>query len=559
MIRRVIIKNFKGFREHVFDLADTVVLAGPNNAGKSTLLQAIATWKFALDRWLTQREGGRAVTRSGVAIPRADITAVPLREVNLLWNDRRVTGPKGMSGARRLIEIVVEGQTNDKPWSCGIELQYANRELMYARPRNAKGLGSEEWNDFPPNEVRGVNIVHVPPLSGIERDEPRRDRGMQDLLIGQGRPGEILRNLLLELAEDKNNDNWNSVAGHILDLFRMELQRPSYSPAQPYIECEYKEPGNTRQLDLSNAGSGTLQVLLLFAFIYARPASVILLDEPDAHQHVILQQQVYDLIRKVARSNGGQVIVATHSPVVLDATQPERVISLFGNEPRQLTHNSERDQLREALKRVTTTGILLARELGAVLYVEGKSDQHLLNEWARILNHPSQTFFNRAFVHWLGGKSLKEARDHYFAMKAIVPQLRAVCLLDGDNQDNPDEETRASGLVMLRWRRYEIENYLLIPEAIKRFVGFPLINHEIDRAFWAHVPKGTDLFGDHVSLTRVKASDEFLVPLLENIEYFTSKNDLFQLAAVMNQDEIHPEVVEKLDRISALVLANNIG
>ncbi len=552
MIRRVVIKNFKGFKEHVFELADSVVLAGPNNAGKTTLLQAIATWKFALDRWLTQREGGRAVTRSGVAIPRADITAVPLREMNLLWNDRRVTGPQGMSGVRRLIEIVVNGYDNERSWSCGIELQYANRELMYARPLNAKGLESDELGDFPPDEARNVNIVHVPPLSGIERDEPRRDRGMQDLLIGQGRPGEILRNLLLEIAEDTDENSWDYVAGHIYELFRMELQKPSYSSAQPYIVCEYREQDNTRALDLSNAGSGTLQVLLLLAFIYARPASVILLDEPDAHQHVILQQQVYDLIRKVARSNGGQVIVATHSPVVLDATLPERVISLFGNEPRQLTNRSERDQLREALKHVTTTGIMLARELGAVLYVEGNSDQHLLHEWAKTLEHNARFFFERAFVHWLGGKSLKEARDHYFAMKAIVPELRAVCILDGDNQDMPDAETQQSGLVVLRWRRYEIENYLLIPDAIKRFVGFPLLNQEIDRAFWAQIPQGTDLFGDHVSLMRVKASDEFLIPLLERIENYTTKSDLFQLAAVMRQDEIHPEVSEKLDHILSL-------
>ncbi len=39
------------------------------------------------------------------------------------------------------------------------------------------------------------------------------------------------------------------------------------------------------RLDISSAGSGALQVLLLFAFLYARPATVILLDESDSHQH----------------------------------------------------------------------------------------------------------------------------------------------------------------------------------------------------------------------------------------------------------------------------------
>ncbi len=550
MIRRVEIRNFKRFRDQAFELADSVVLAGPNNAGKSTLLQAIVLWKFVLDRWVAQREGGRAVERSGVAIPRPDITAVPLREMNLLWEDRKVTGPRGMSGTRRLIEIVVEGQADEETWTCGIELQYANPELAYARPFDAKSLDRESLRNFPPQEARQLNIVHVPPLSGIERDEPRRDRGMQDLLVGQGRPGEILRNLLLEIAESESEEGWQSLARHIRDLFRIELLKPSYSPAQPYIVCEYREPGRSRPLDLSNAGSGTLQVLLLFGFLYARPATVILLDEPDAHQHVILQKQVYDLVRKVGRERGGQVIAATHSEVVLDATEPARVIGLFGEVLRALVSETERDQLREALKRVTTTDLLLAREAGSVLYVESETDERILKEWVGILEHPARHFFDRPFVHWLGGRSLQEAKAHFFAMRSAFPGLRGLCLLDGDNRDEPDEETTGAGLAVLRWRRYEIENYLLQPEAIKRFVDFPLSESQIEEAFWAQVPRGTDLFGDHVSLVRVKASTEFLVPLLEDLERGTPKKDLYLLAAEMMAEEIHPEILEKLDRIA---------
>ena len=553
MIRRVIIRNFKRFREQEFDLAESVVLAGPNNAGKSTLLQAVSLWKFVLDRWVAQRAGGRAVERSGVAIPRADITAVPLREMNLLWEDRKVTGPGGMSGARRLIEIVVEGQVHDQAWTCGLELQYSNPELIHARPQHAKSLDREAIRAFPPQEARALSIVHVPPLSGIERDEPRRDRGMQDLLIGQGRPGDILRNLLLEVAERNDEGDWQALAGHINDLFRIELIKPNYSPAQPYIVCEYKEPGHTRPLDLANAGSGTLQVILLLAFLYARPATVMLLDEPDAHQHIILQRQVYDLVRKVAHERKGQVIVATHSEVILDATEPERVLGFFSPTPRSLANTTERDQLREAFKRVTTTDLLLSQEVGAVLYVESEADQRILREWARILEHPAQRFFERPFVHMLGGRSLAEARSHFFAMRAVCPDLRALCLLDGDNRDEPDLEMKKAGLVVLRWRRYEIENYLLHPEAIKRFrfADFPLMHRRVDDAFWSHVPRETDLFGNHVSLVRVKASDEFLVPLFDNLGSNTPKKELYLLASVMKKDEIHPEVHEKLNHIAS--------
>ena len=549
MIRHVTIRHFKRFREQSFELEDSVVLAGPNNAGKSTLLQAIATWKLALDQWITRRAGSQAVRRSGVAIPRSDITAVPLREMNLLWEDRRVSGPKGMAGSPRLIEIVMEGKANGESWECGIELQYANPELVYARPKDSKNLTREAIQHFPPEPAKALDIVHVPPLSGIERDEPRRDRGMQDVLVGQGRPGEILRNLLLEIASSAHPEDWQALVGHVLGLFQIEILKPVYTPAQPYIVCEYREPNRSRRLDLANAGSGTLQVLLLLAFLYARPATVILLDEPDAHQHVILQRQVYDLIREVARERGGQVIVATHSEVILDSTAPERVLGFFGEAPRTLASDVERDQVREALKRVTTTHLLLAEEVGAVLYVEGETDERILKEWARILDHPAREFFKRPLVHWLGGRSLREARAHFFAMRAALPAIRGICLLDGDNHDEPDEETNAR-LTVLRWRRYEIENYLLQPDAIARFVGFPLMETEIHEAFWKQVPHGTDLFGDHVSLVRVKASNEFLIPLLTDVDSRISKRDLYQLAAVMRPEEVHPEVREKLDRIA---------
>ena len=555
MIRRVTIKNFKRFKEQTFELADSVVLAGPNNAGKSTLLQSIATWKYCLDRWVAQREGGRAAIRSGIAIPRTDITAVPLREMNLLWEDRKVTGPQGMSGTRRLIEIEVEGDVQGLPWTCGIELQYSNRELAYARPKGAKDLDQEAIRTFPPESAKDLDIVHIPPLSGIERDEPKRDRGMQDLLVGQGRPGEILRNLLLEIAEEDDASGWKDLEKHVQDLFRIDLLKPVYSPAQPYIVCEYREPTHTRPLDLSNAGSGTLQVLLLLAFLYARPATVILLDEPDAHQHIILQRQVYDLIRRVAHDRSGQVIVATHSEVILDSTTPERVLGFFGETPRTLTSETERDQIREALKRVTTTDLLLGQEVGGVLYVDSETDERILSEWTRILDHAAQKFFKRAFVHPLGGRSLPEAKAHYFAMKAVYQDIRGLCLLDGDNRDEPDEETTRAGLAVLRWRRYEIENYLLQPEAIARFVNWPLLQNQIYDAFWKQVPRETDLFGDHVSLTRVKASDEFLVPLLRDIEINTPKRDLYLLASIMHENEIHPEIREKLDRIAEVLIS----
>ena len=51
MLRRVVVRNFKVFDEQVFDLPRHLVVVGPNNCGKTSLLQAIATWSEIANHW----------------------------------------------------------------------------------------------------------------------------------------------------------------------------------------------------------------------------------------------------------------------------------------------------------------------------------------------------------------------------------------------------------------------------------------------------------------------------------------------------------------------------
>lgn len=548
MIHTLTIRRFKRFAEQVFDLTDSVVLVGPNDSGKSTLLQAITTWRFALDRWVAHRSRDRGNPRSGVPVVRSEFTPVPLREMNLLWEQRSVT--RSGTGRPRLIEIVLDGEGAAGRWTCGMELHYSNPELAYARPLGAKEMDTGELKAFPPDEARDLGVVQVPALAGIAREEQRHDRGMEDLFVGQGRPGPILRNLLLEVSREP--DDWSALKADIEPIVGMQLMKPIYAPADPYIICEFRIPGHRRPLDLSSAGAGALQVILLFAFLRARRASVLLLDEPDAHQHRLLQRQVFQRVREVASRSNGQVIAATHSEILLRAAELTEVTGLFGAGPRALATAQERQRLETSLGFVETTDLLDARERGAILYVENRSDEEILREWARVLGHRAMAFFARPNVRLLRGRLLHMSRRHFTLLRTEFPEMKAVCLLDGNDRDRSDEGADRAGFLVLQWRRYEIENYLLHPAAIKRFVErAPAADpQEIDAEFRRQLPTGTDLFGDHVVLVRAKASEDLLAPMLERAGRRTKKTDLYQLAAVMKPEEIHPEVVEKLDRIA---------
>jgi predicted ATPase len=580
MITKVVIENFKRFSQQEFTLSESIVLAGPNNAGKSTLLQALATWSMTLERWRLGKghviadKAGKpkprtAKMRTGQPVTRKDFTAIPLREFNLLWNQtltalsKAELGPDQKPGEPRLIHITVSGSqglTQAEPWSLTMELRYQSTELIYVKPVE---LGETDI----PQQALALSIVHCPPFSGIGAEEKRMDRGAQNLEIGRGKSGDILRNLLLEVSHHK--ENWDALVADIQELFSVTLQPPEYSEALPFILCEYlggipaegRGKGGFPQFDIASGGSGFHQVLLLLSFFYARPATVFLLDEPDAHLHVILQRQIYDRLRAVASRRDCQLIIATHSEVILDSTPPVRVVSFLGK-PHPLVRADQRDQVREAMSRLTTLDLLLAEQGRAVLYCEGESDFDILRAWSQVLNHPAKRFFSKPFFHVNEGRNPREAKGHLFAVHAIHPSIRGLLLLDGDNRSLPDRELSADGLLIVRWHRYEIENYLVVPAAIRRTLSpepadlftAPVASKAIDYLKTQLPPAFfTNPLADSAAIVSVPASKELLPQMFEAAGRPLEKGDFFLIAQNMRPEEIHPEVVRVLDAISQLL------
>lgn len=556
MIEKVRVRHFKKFAEHTFDMADHVVLAGPNNSGKTTLLQAIVVWNLALQKWqFGAREGAKR--RAGVPVTRKDFTAIPLREMNLLWTDtstalRKSEAGEGKAGFPRLMEIELTGREapGTDAWTLTFKFRYQSSEQIYVYP-------SEEHIGGLPPQATAINVVHVPPFSGIGVQETRYDRPYQDLLIGQGKPGDILRNLLFEVHQNRDQGGWNELTHEIEEVFGYRLLPPKYE-GLPYIVCEYrpKKQPTGLSFDISSAGSGFHQVLMLLAFFYARPSSLLLLDEPDAHLHVILQKQIYDMLRSIAGKRKCQLVVATHSEVLIDGTSPERIVSFYGT-PHQLLQATQRDQVREALKRLTAMDILLADGSEGILYLEGETDFNLLRAWAKVLKHPlyEKWFTGSPFWHSNQGRNPAEARAHFFALRAIKPNIRGYLLLDGDNRNLSDHDVGADGLEIGRWIRYEAESYLVHPQVLKRFLdsrvtelfaanGLQFLEDELPAAVLREPLK------DHDYLNRTPASKTLLPGALQAAGDSVSKDEYYLIAEQMEPGEIAPEIKDKLDKIA---------
>ena len=111
MIRSVTIRRFKRFEEITFALKGRhIVLAGPNNMGKTTILQAVSAWTLAFRKWKERNDfrkyGGYYAK---VPIARQAFSAVPLGRFDLMWENRDYKG-----------NIEIEIQSTDV-WSITLE------------------------------------------------------------------------------------------------------------------------------------------------------------------------------------------------------------------------------------------------------------------------------------------------------------------------------------------------------------------------------------------------------------------------------------------------------
>lgn len=563
MITHITTRYFKQFEEQEFPLESLTLLAGPNNSGKTTLLQAVMVWNLAMQKWWEKKgpgSGSKSKDRTGAPVTRQEFTALPLPSMDQLWTDTHTSLRKheGKQGSPRPLVISLHGiDAQGVAWRFGFEFRYSGPEQVHVKPVS---------EDLPHLETarERASVVYVPPFSGIGVNETRHDRPYQDMLIGQGKAGDILRNLLLEVSEHEDQNRWEQLESVIESVFRYRILRPVYQ-GLPFIACQYlkgipagKSLGGLAPLDISTTGSGFHQVLLILAFMLARPSSLILLDEPDAHLHVLLQKELYDILRGICRDTRSQLVIATHSEVLIDNTSPRQILSFYDT-PHPLASEVDRNQLREALKRVNSLELLLLEKAKGILYVEGGTDFDLLKAWADVLDNPLKAWFD-GLPFWQNnkGRNPKEARAHFFALKAIKPEIQSVLLLDGDNRNLADREITADGLTILRWDRYEAESYLLHPGSLERFLhrekgelfarpALEYLRSQLPPAFFTN-PLETSNF-----LRSEPASKSLLPELFKRADLVLPKSDYLLIASQMRREEIPVEILEKLDAIRDIV------
>jgi len=559
MLTKLTIRNFKLFERAEIELGERVVFIGPNNAGKTSALQALALWDVGAKRWLEKRGGGAVPEkRPGVTINRRDLIAVPVPVANLLWRHLHVREGSRADGKTRtknvLIEITVEGVDQGKTWTCGLEFDYANEESFYCRPPRAADGQRQEVR----SRLAELRLAYLPPMSGLSPREDRLELGTINVRLGEGRTAEVLRNLCWQVLEsEKGQEKWKRIVERIEALFGVRLNEPRYIKERGEIVMDFR----TREgitLDLSASGRGQQQTLLLLAHMAVNPGAVLLLDEPDAHLEILRQRQIYQVLTDQAAETGSQIIAASHSEVILNEAADRDVVIAFVGQPHRIDDRGS--QVLKALRDIGFEHYYLAEQTGWVLYLEGSTDLAMLRAFARGLDHPAQQHLERPFVHYVANQPRK-AQEHFHALREAKPDLVGIAIYDRLDANLPGDPK----LVQLMWTRRELENYLCQRQTLLDFAE--ACGREQERELFGkawreameeairQVESALRTLGKDPWSADIKASDEFLDPLFKHfyerlgVPNLMSKTDYHELAAFVPAGAIDPEIRKALDEI----------
>jgi energy-coupling factor transporter ATP-binding protein EcfA2 len=309
VITRLEIENFKAIRKVAIDLTPLTVFVGPNDSGKSTILQALAL-----------------LERCVFAEPHARPTDVFTRAPVEYFRDHDA------SLTMRIAVAWTTGDANDR-WT--YELHFGVRYDGYVgvthEALDGPDFGWKEESPFP-----GITR-----LSRDVRQNASLDESVMPLITFLASFDAARLSSPSAAVERLHSDGFGlpGVIDQMLTAIdRRPLQRfeQGLRKMSRYVQAVATRPLSDGRKELwfsrgdgvgfaaSEASNGILLTAGYLALLHGSDYRCFLVEEPEngVHPHVILA--IVDVLREISRG-GKQVLLTTHSPVLLGYMQPADV------------------------------------------------------------------------------------------------------------------------------------------------------------------------------------------------------------------------------------------
>jgi AAA15 family ATPase/GTPase len=499
MIKKIELQNFKKFTHQEIDFTpDSLsLIVGGNNSGKSSILHALAVWEYC-KTVLTYEKSPSAILRGfhgdGYGVNIDDFTPINIPSLKYLWANLNPSIGYNLS-----IKCFWDNQSDQERY-LKIGLALAQERLFI------KTLESNiESGEMVPR------IAYLPPFAGITDKEQWHSPAYRNKLIGQGLAGAVIRNTIIELyktnqqtrsklqgdkkriskedlANLRSTDSFEVLNKMLIDTFKGLLVPQDFNPDfHTNIKIDFAKGiiNNNRFLrysdynkrDIMVEGSGFLQWLSVYTFAINPAINVLLLDEPDAHLHNSLQGTLIGKLRDLSLSLKKQILIATHSTEVVKSL-PHNIILHIDKSIKYLADESQKIKVLSGLGTEFFPKIDKLQKYRRVLFVENNSDAELLKAWSINL----QLNWPENIVIWPFASQHKERKQLFSHIKDEIIGIKCISLVDRDNnlyeqtsidlhENYLDFKEGENEFRFRKWRRWEIENYLISPPAISRLAN----------------------------------------------------------------------------------------
>ncbi len=229
--------------------------------------------------------------------------------------------------------------------------------------------------------------------------------------------------------------------------------------------------------DITLYGGGTQIFTQIFSIIGYEDVNTVLIDEPDAHLHASLANQFVEYLKVLSESK--QIIFTTHLPNIIDNLPLDNIISLHLRDGYSTHQLIEEDlDLYDQLDQMGIIPSIFKREMlrGAeeLIFVEGPTDEVLLRKFIDKYvkdNEIKQDFLKYEFfpIEKRYSTDLNKFKDFF---TNFLKDKKIIYIRDKD-EDSPEEIERIKNFDVFHvhvWKKRQIESYLLDLDAIAKLV-----------------------------------------------------------------------------------------
>jgi hypothetical protein len=433
------------------------VLVGPNNAGKSTVLDAfrvlMAAHRFASRRVPSPLQvNDEAIV--GYEIPAAQIP-ISLANIHFDYQADRETS----------VTFTLDNGNKLK-----LSFYDNSRCILTIEARQRTANTHQFKRNFP------ISIYSIPTLGPLEEGEELLSDEYVRQSIGTRRAHRMFRNIWYRwtdefpIFQELVERTWEGMT-----ISRPELDR-SYPPRLTMFCTEGRV-----DRELCWAGFGfQVWLQILTHLTNSADANVLIVDEPEIYLHPDLQHRLFHLLKATDK----QIILATHSAEMVNEAEHDDVI-IVNKQKRTATRVADIEGLQEALFSIGSgQNIHLARLSRGrkLLFLEG-DDYRLLRRLASRLGCNNLAESTDITVVPIGGFGQRQKiQDAAWTFEKVLrSEIAIAAVLDRDyrcveeiTELAGDARTTVPHFHILQ--RKELENYLLVPEAIAAAIADRLAN-----------------------------------------------------------------------------------